>query len=41
MGIFNAFKKASQTIEDAKRDVKPKGKDEVAEKRDQKRGGKK
>lgn len=38
MGIFGSFKKAGQTIEDARRDVK-KSKDEVAAKRDQKKSG--
>jgi hypothetical protein len=42
MGIFGSFKKANQTIEDARRDVKKsRGKDEVAAKRDQKNQGKK
>ena len=42
MGIFKAFQKANQTIDDARRDVKkPRGKDEVAVKRDQKNQGKK
>jgi len=40
MGIFKAFQKANQTIDDARRDVKkPKGKDEVAAKRAQKKSG--
>ena len=40
MGIFGSFKKANQTIDDARRDVKkPKGKDEVAAKGDQKKSG--
>lgn len=44
MGIFGSFKRANQVIADAKKDVaktKRPAKDEVAQKRQQKQGGKK
>jgi hypothetical protein len=42
MGIFSSFKQANQVIEQARRDVaKPRPKDEVAQRRNQKNQGKK